>query len=759
MATSINGTLDIIWILICTGLVIVMQAGFCCLESGLVRSKNSINVAIKNLADFCVVSLIFWMFGFALMFGDSYGGWIGVSGFFVGNDSSPRLLAFFLFQLVFCGTATTIISGAVAERMKFAGYLLIAIIVSAFIYPVIGHWIWGGTESQVMTGWLAKIGFIDFAGSTVVHSTGGWVALAAIILIGPRLGRFTEKQSIAGHNLPMSTLGVFLLWFGWFGFNGGSTFSVSKNIPLILVNTSMSAVLGGVTGIILSWNRFHQFKIKHIINGCLAGLVSITASCHIMTPLLSGIIGIVGSLICFGVTHLLERFKIDDVVGAVSVHCGGGVWGTLAVALLGNPTAWGGGRGRWEQLMIQAVGVGACFLWSFGLSFILLWLINRYFSLRVSLKEELIGLNISEHGASSALLELLTEMEEHRESGDFSQAVTVEPHTEVGQIAEGYNRVALKFVKEKENILQANQQVQDYFQKLKNEEQQKKEAYQILETKNQELENLSSKLSKYLPPQVCESILSGGQDVKLESYRKKITVLFSRISDFNEITDTMESEALTQVLNDYFNYMSSIAQVHGAIVDRFVGDSIVIFFDESTDQGTQNNAISCVKMAIEMQNMMVELRKKWDFYGISKLLRIRIGINTGYCTVGNFGSEDRMSYTVIGGEVNLAHQIENYAKNDQILISHETHALVKEAVYCKKGDSKSVKGIAHPVQLYEAVSLPKEVKNDLLSLKNKTLENKGEGFSFFFDFEKIPKKEKVHLIKVLSNLLKETKLE
>jgi len=388
--------LDIVWILICTGLVMLMQAGFCCLESGLVRAKNSINVAIKNLADFCVSSGIFWIFGFAIMFGTSYKGFLGTSGFFFGGDIRTWLIAFFLFQLVFCGTATTIISGAVAERMRFSGYLIVAIIVSGFIYPIIGHWAWGGAESGATTGWLARKGFIDFAGSTVVHSTGGWVSLAAVIILGPRIGRYTKAgTTIHGHDLPMATLGIFLLWFGWFGFNGGSTLGISEKIPLILVNTNLAAAFGGFVGMGLSWKILHRSDVGHIMNGSLAGLVGITASCHIMVPWAAVLIGSIASVICFGATMLMEKLKIDDAVGAVSVHCCGGIWGTLAVALFSDPDAWGTGLGRWEQFLVQAMGVGSAFVWAFGVGFSLLWIVNRWFPLRVTVEEERVGLNVS----------------------------------------------------------------------------------------------------------------------------------------------------------------------------------------------------------------------------------------------------------------------------------------------------------------------------------------------------------------------------
>ena len=454
--------LDMIWILLCAGLVLLMQAGFCCLESGLVRAKNSVNVAIKNLADFCVSSCVFWIFGFAIMFGASYQGVMGTSHFFFNAVTQPWLIAFFLFQLVFCGTAITIISGAVAERMRFSGYLIVAVIVSGFIYPVIGHWVWGGAESGAATGWLARQGFIDFAGSTVVHATGGWVSLAAVLIIGPRIGRFNceNPARIHGHNLPMATLGVFLLWFGWIGFNGGSTLGVTDKIPLILVNTILAGSFGGALSIVLSRAVLGRFDVGHVMNGSLAGLVGITASCHIMVPWAAVAIGSIASLLCFSATILLEKLKIDDAVGAIPVHCCGGIWGTLAVALFASADAWGTGLDRWEQFLIQCVGVGATFLWAFGIGFCILWLVNQWFPLRVISDEEHTGLNVAEHGAHTELIDLMGEMDEQRQSGDFSSAVSVEPHTEVGQIAVQYNRVLGKFNTEKSKLEMANDEIQ-----------------------------------------------------------------------------------------------------------------------------------------------------------------------------------------------------------------------------------------------------------------------------------------------------------
>lgn len=433
---------DIVWILACSTLGLLMQAGFCCLESGLVRSKNSINVAIKNFIDICIASTIFWTSGFAIMFGMNWNGLIGTTGFFFNQSDNIWLISFFLFQAIFCGTAITIISGAVSERMKFFGYIVVVILVAGIIYPVFGHWAWGGRIDDSAQGWLESLGFIYFAGSSVVHSIGGWVALAAIIIIGPRIGRFDpDMPPIRGQNLPMSTLGVFLLWIGWFGFNGGNTLALTNEIPLIFLNTFLSGVFGGVTTLALCWKFLRRLDVAMIMNGCLAGLVGITASANIMTPVATVFIGAASGAICLGTTLLLARLKIDDVVGAFAVHGATGIWGTLSVALFADPSSWGTGLDRWQQFLVQATGVGAAFAWGFGLSFVILSLVNRLVPLRVSPENERVGLNVSEHEAVNDVTELLFQMQNQIDQNDFSNQVLIEPHTEIGQIAAQYNSV------------------------------------------------------------------------------------------------------------------------------------------------------------------------------------------------------------------------------------------------------------------------------------------------------------------------------
>ncbi|GAB4284594.1 MAG: hypothetical protein Fur0025_15440 [Oscillatoriaceae cyanobacterium] len=437
-------TIDILWILVCSGLVFLMQAGFMCLESGLTRSKNSINVAIKNYTDFGISVALFWAFGFGVMFGRSIGGWIGSSGFWLTSDLDPFVTAFFLFQAMFCGTATTIVSGAVAERMKFGAYLMVAALVSGVIYPLFGHWAWNGANAGELAGWLGKMGFVDFAGSTVVHSVGGWVSLAAVLVLGPRMGRFPPNeppQKIHGSNLPLSVLGAMILWFGWFGFNGGSTLALNEQVAKIIVNTVLAGVAGMITALVLGWRTRQVPDADLLINGSLAGLVAVTASCHGVTAIGAVIIGGIGGVVCFTVDWLLIRFRIDDAVGAIPVHLGGGIWGTLAVAIFGQPERLGTELNHWQQLGVQVLGIFMAFLLAFGITYLVLKITNRFFPLRVSTADEVIGLNVSEHGAKTEILDLFRVMDFQAKTQDLSWRVPVEPFTEVGQIAERYNFV------------------------------------------------------------------------------------------------------------------------------------------------------------------------------------------------------------------------------------------------------------------------------------------------------------------------------
>ncbi|MEM9539591.1 MAG: ammonium transporter [Cyanobacteria bacterium P01_E01_bin.42] len=435
---------DILWLIVCSGLVFLMQPGFMCLESGLTRSKNSINVAVKNLADFGISVALFWAFGYALMFGASRAGWFGSSGFFLNLEAPPKLAAFFLFQTMFCSTATTIVSGAVAERLKFQAYLIVSAIASGLIYPLFGHWTWNGVETEALAGWLGKIGFVDFAGSTVVHAIGGWIALAVLLVIGPRLGRFPKDrppQEIRGSNLPFSVLGAMLLWFGWLGFNGGSTLTLNEQVPHIIINTIIAGVGGMLSAAAIDWQIHRLPKVERLINGSIAGLVSITACAHAVSTPLAMVIGVAGAGVMSLCVYWLNRWHVDDAVDAIAVHAGAGVWGTLAVALFGNPDVLGTGLSRGQQILVQLLGIGTSAIWGFGLTFCIVYAVDRLIPLRVSPKEEEMGLNVSEHGAKTEVYDLFWVMDYQAETRDLSARVPTNPFTEAGRIAHRYNQV------------------------------------------------------------------------------------------------------------------------------------------------------------------------------------------------------------------------------------------------------------------------------------------------------------------------------
>lgn len=393
--------IDTIWVLVAAALVMLMQAGFSLVEVGLTRAKNSINILMKNFVDFSTGSIIFWVFGFSLMFGEDIGGFIGIGDFMSDSNAVDGIpfKASIIFQTVFAATAATIVSGAIAERTKFSAYLIFSVIVTAIIYPISGHWIWGG-------GWLSDMGFHDFAGSTVVHSVGAWVALAGAIVVGPRLGKYSasgKSRVIPGHNLSLAALGVFILWFGWFGFNGGSQLAASGEdnavaISHIFLTTNISAVAGAMAAMIISWMRYKKPALSITMNGALAGLVGITAGCNIVSPGSALIIGAIsGTFLVFAVELIDRKLKVDDPVGAISVHGVSGALGTIMVGLFAKEGGlfYGGG---FELLITQIIGVVVVFIWAFSLGFLLFKLIKVTIGVRVSRSDEEQGLDITEHG-------------------------------------------------------------------------------------------------------------------------------------------------------------------------------------------------------------------------------------------------------------------------------------------------------------------------------------------------------------------------
>ena len=441
---SSQDNLNLIWIMIAAAMVFFMQAGFTALEAGFIRAKNSINVAIKNVSDLIMTITAFWFLGFGLMFGNTLSGWIGTDTFQLEGQQDPFGFAFFTFQAVFAGTAATIVSGAIAERVKFVSYLIIALVIGALIYPVVGHWIWGGALIDGASGWLADKGFVDFAGSTVVHSTGAWVGLAGVIILGPRLGRFDKDgnpREIPGHNLALATIGVFILWFGWFGFNGGSTLTGDASVTKIILNTLLAAALGGVTNFVLSMGISQTPQVEKMLNGVLGGLVGITAGCDAVDPTGAVLIGITSGMVVYGAEYLmLYVFKLDDPVNAIAAHGFAGAWGTLALAIFAPAEALPAGDNM-AQLAIQAQGVFSCFVWSFGLGVILFLILKKLNLLRVPPEDEEKGLNVSEHGSKMIWLETMTAIRDIVETGDLSQRVEIEHGTEMGEVAASFNKL------------------------------------------------------------------------------------------------------------------------------------------------------------------------------------------------------------------------------------------------------------------------------------------------------------------------------
>jgi len=444
-------------------LVFAMQAGFCLLESGLARAKNGINMAAKNLADLCLSSALFWMVGFGLMFGRDLGGWLGSSDFFFPVRDSPYRVAFFVFQCAFCGTATTVLSGAIAERARFSTYLALAGLTSAFVYPLFGHWAWAGSTQPEPVGWLAALGFRDFAGASVVHTIGGGVALAGVLRVGPRLGRFVDGRArvLQGHNLPAATVGSFLLMVGWFGFNCGSTLGVTSAIPLVAANSLIAASFGGLAAILGSVLTKSCIDVILLMNGVLAGLVSITGAAAWVSVGDAAAIGCLGGWLMIVGSRVLERLRVDDAIGAVPVHGLCGLWGTLAVGLFAPTEMLQSDLGRLAQIGVQLLGGCLAVAWSFSATWVYLGLIESWLPIRVSQRDETVGLNVAIHGARSDLQRLLTELEQQRETGDLSKPVHVELGTSVGEIAAEYNRVRKRINDQQMELQGANRESQE----------------------------------------------------------------------------------------------------------------------------------------------------------------------------------------------------------------------------------------------------------------------------------------------------------
>jgi ammonium transporter, Amt family len=393
-----NAVMDLMWVLICGILVFFMQAGFTLVETGFARSKNTGNIIMKNLMDFCIGSVAFWAIGYSLMYGDSISGFIGTPSWFFQSTKDMHSL---FFQTVFAATAATIVSGAIAERTKFSTYLIFSLLMTLVIYPISGSWVWNAG------GWLAKMGFTDFAGSTVVHSVGGWASLVAAAMVGPRIGKYNADgtaNAIPGHSLMLGALGVFILWVGWFGFNPGSQLAISGDnafkVATIFITTNLAGASGALAAMFVTWAVYKKPDISMTLNGVLAGLVGVTAGCAAVDTFGAFFIGLIcGIAVVFSIEFIDKKLKIDDPVGAVSVHGVCGALGTLLVGVFATDGGllYGGG---FAKLGVQAIGVLSIGAWAMGASFIVIFILKKTMGIRVTKEEEIDGLDIHEHGSN-----------------------------------------------------------------------------------------------------------------------------------------------------------------------------------------------------------------------------------------------------------------------------------------------------------------------------------------------------------------------
>lgn len=557
---------DTLWILLSAVLVALMQPGFTALEAGATRAKNSISTAIKNLSDFLIAIMIFVVFGASLMLGHSYGGFIGWQAPFFYQQSLEQL-TLVLFHAMFASTAVTIISGAIAERTKYAAYLFIALIVSLLIYPIQAHWIWH--ES----GWLAQLGFIDFAGSTVVHSVGGWAALAAILIIGPRLGRFDEEEHshhFEQANLAYSALGVFMIWLGWIGFNGGSVLALNALTGQVILNTLIAGAMGGIAGLFVSRLLTGYYQVSAIMYGILAGLVAITASAHLASPYEAMLMGLVGYLAYLFGQYTLNKFKIDDAIEAVPVHLFAGVAGTLAVPFLldeGN---------RLYQFQIQLLGIFSVGALAFSVTYASLWLLNRWIPLRVSESEEILGLNISEHQASTSMFDLAHAMNAQAKSQDFSKRIMVEPYSDAALIAAYYNDVTQSFNQissEKENLIEETIHMANY----------------DLLTGLAKRRLLINELSKVL--------------LRLDRQKQTHALLFIDLDGFKNVNDVHGHDAGDFLLKEAANRIqATIRKID--LASRFGGDEFVVLLEAVQNE---NDAASVADKIIAIMQQPITL--------------------------------------------------------------------------------------------------------------------------------------------------------
>jgi Amt family ammonium transporter len=648
---------DRLWVLISALLVFLMQAGFMGLEAGMTRRKNSMNIAIKNIADFGVSISCFWLVGASLMFGATQGGWFSLE--ILAGVSLPSI--FFIFQAMFCGTAASIVSGAVAERLKFGGYMMITAFISLLIYPLFGHWSWNGLGTGQAHGWLGQLGFVDFAGSTVVHSVGGWVALAIVLIIGARKGRFDGQQSrhFNASHLPFSVLGALLLWFGWFGFNGGSTLAFNETVPMVLLNTLLAGVFGMLAALLFGWAWKSRPDIIFVINGTLGGLVAITASAFAVSAYQAALIGMIGGIVVVVIEHWLEIFRIDDVVGAIPVHLGAGIWGTLAVAVFGDLEILGTGLSRPEQFQVQLLGIGAAGLLAFGATYSFFWFINRFvYPLRVSEFAEEVGLDVAEHKATTKLHELFDIMRYQAQTQDFSVRVPQDPFTELGQIGIMYNNVIFELEKTKKLL---------EFEKT------------ALQKANWQTETL---LLNILPAPIAKR-LKRGETIITDAFAE-VTVLFADITGFTNMSQRIPPDQLVQKLNLIFSDFDSLAEKYAVEKIKTIGDCYMAV--AGIPYPCKNHAQLMAEMALGIHKI-VSANSITD----EEPLQVRIGLNSGPVIAGVIGKK-KFIYDLWGDTVNTASRMESHGIPGETQMTEETYNLLRADYILESRPPIMVKG-------------------------------------------------------------------
>ena len=589
--------LDHVWILIAIALVALMQIGFLLVECGFVRAKTTINVAQKNLADFMLSVATYWAVGFTIMFGVSVGGLFGASTDFLFVDSPDTgTVLFFVFQAMFCGTAATIVSGSVAERCSFWAYVLLAGAIGLIIYPVMGHWAWGSALHGDNETLLGQFGFMDFAGATVVHSTGAWVAMAAILVIGPRIGRFSADGTaniIPGHNPVLSGAGAGLLMVGWIGFNGGSTLAMNADVGPIVLNTILGAVFGGIAGVVYGVIADKgTLHVDRSINGLLGGLVCVTAGPEVYSASSAAIVGLIGGFVAQYMNYvILHIMKLDDVVGAIGVHGFAGAVGTIVVAVFAPADSLAAG-GRLPQLAIQTGGVLVCFVWAFGATYLLMRAFDGIISFRVSEKDEIDGLNTAEHGqtlGTGHLQQLLSGMLNGDEVD--AQLVAVEQGDESGELSELFNMLTMR--NQADNIMGDKQAEEE----LKRLEDQKRQDDKVVAQINA----------------LIEKAASGNFEERLDSSAAS-GVLKSVCSGMNRLFD-----AVDEVIGDLNSALANLSngdlqtamQQRGAgtfaeISDNF--NSSVSRFRQSQDQSAETMSVMTAESRRTAENAGTALR-------------------------------------------------------------------------------------------------------------------------------------------------------